>query len=127
VSQASRRSKLEKQLAALEFEFRQDLAAALRRCQAGEIGLFGRHDLFEESRWLTLSAVGRDLTERGDRIADLRRDLGLPELELAGRFNAYRALRGANIPGDPKLDSQFLREIEDDLAVAWDAVKSGKR
>ncbi|MHB8153286.1 MAG: hypothetical protein ACYDGW_10760 [Vulcanimicrobiaceae bacterium] len=53
-----------------------------------------------------------ELTELAEEIERLRVLLGFAEpFALAERFDHYCALRGANVPGEPKLAKQFLAEI----------------
>jgi hypothetical protein len=59
------------------------------------------------------SSDARELLARADEIAELRAHLGFVEASpLVERFLAYRAMRGSNVPGEPKLAMQFLDEIE---------------
>ena len=52
------------------------------------------------------------LIEDGDEIENLRRELGLTEpFHPFKRFLEYRQMRGSNVPGEPKLAMQFLKEL----------------
>jgi hypothetical protein len=112
VSKASRTSKLEQRLGQLEVAFRNRLLAALKRAECGALGLFGHHDLFEESRWLPDAMEGQELVTLGQEIADLRARLGMEQFELLDRFLAYRGQVGPNAPGDSNLALKFLNETD---------------
>jgi len=119
VATSTRRERLQRDLARLEAEFRERLLRALRACSAGAWGLFGQND---ESYQAALgasalrrfeSADARDLTEMVTQIEHLRAHLGYAEPnQLCERFKAHRALRGPNVPGEPKLAKSLLEELE---------------
>jgi hypothetical protein len=118
VTSDARRERLQRDLERLEAEFRERLLAALRKCAAGVWGLFGQNDdscraSFRTTSLKRLESVdARDLTEMETQIEHLRARLGYAGPHpLCERFEAYRAFRGSNVPGEPKLARMFLEEL----------------
>ena len=108
MSRSSRQSKSECRLAQLETEFVEKLVTALRECAAGRWGVFGQND-----RVFSVRSSGPELVALGEKIRELRAELGRLEVfEPYQRFLHYRAMRGPNIPGEPKLATLLLQEIE---------------
>ena len=93
----------------LEAEFEQSLIPVLKECAAGRCGLFGQNECFEERRYLDWPAA-EDLKRRAKQIRILCAEFGRPN-SVVERFLHYCALRGANVPGEPKLADAFLDEI----------------
>jgi hypothetical protein len=54
---------------------------------------------------------GQHLKEIALQIRSLRGEFGRPN-QLVERFLHYFSMRGANIPGEPKLAKAFLDEIQ---------------
>ncbi len=109
MSRSSRQSKAEARLTQLETEFVQKLTAALRDCAKGRWGLFGQND-----HLLRLKSPAPEFIALGEAIRGLRAELGFSEpFALYERFLHYRAMRGANVPGEPKLAAALLAELED--------------
>lgn len=113
---ANSRQSLESDLTRLEAEFKTLLVAALEGCASGAWGLFGQNDHVAignpHLKELYASTAASELTELAEEIERLRVLLGFAEpFALAERFDHYCALRGANVPGEPKLAKQFLAEI----------------
>lgn len=109
MSRAARRQKSVAQLRSLEEQFSTDLIAALRECAAGAWGMFGQNDLVIE--WSRPKIVDK-LIQDGDEIEELRRELGFTEpFQPFKRFLELRQMRGSNVPGEPKLAMQFLKEL----------------
>jgi hypothetical protein len=109
MSRAARRQKSEAQLRSLEEQFSSDLIAALRECAAGTWGLFGTNDLVIE---MSRPKIVDKLVEDADEIEALRRELGFTEpFYPCQRFLEFRQMRGSNVPGEPKLAMQFLKEL----------------
>lgn len=107
---ASKRSRIQdRRLVELEDEFKQSLIQVLKECAAGRWGLFGQNDHAEEGRYLSWS-VAENLRRRAKQIHILRLEFGQPN-SLVERFLHYCSLRGANVPGEPKLAKAFLDEI----------------
>ncbi len=106
----ARREKLEKELSALEAQYRDVLVAALTRCAEGAWGLFGQNDHlagapFTKSEASNLLALGKE-------IEALRNRLGLSEpFALHIRFLAERGRQHANRLGEPKLARNWLDEL----------------
>jgi hypothetical protein len=110
VSRSSRRQKTETQLRVLEEQFVADLIAALKECAAGRWGLFGQNDLVID---ISRPKVVEKLLEEGEEIEVLRRELGVTEsFHPFKRFLEFRQMRGSNVPGEPKLAMQFLKELQ---------------
>jgi hypothetical protein len=109
-SDASKRARIQKsRLDDLEAEFEQSLIRVLKECAAGRWGLFGQNEHLEERRYLHWPAA-EDLRRRAKQIHILRAEFGQPN-SVVERFLHYCALRGANVPGEPKLAKAFLDEI----------------
>lgn len=107
---ASKRSRIQNsRLDELEAEFNQSLIQVLKECAAGRWGLFGQNDHLGESRYLSWP-VAEDLRRRAKQIHILRLEFGQPN-SLVERFLHYCSMRGANVPGEPKLAKAFLDEI----------------
>ena len=105
-----KRSRIQKsRLDELEAEFEQSLIPVLKECAAGRWGLFGQNEHLEERRYLHWPAA-EDLKRRANQIHILRAEFGQPN-SVVERFLHYCALRGANVPGEPKLAKAFLDEI----------------
>jgi hypothetical protein len=92
--------------------------ASLRKCAAGTWGLFGQNDDSYAAAFGTksldhfVSNDVRELVEMVGQIETIRARLGYAEPHpLCQRFKAYRALRGQNVPGEPKLAKAFFDEI----------------
>jgi hypothetical protein len=82
----------------------------LKECAAGRWGLFGQNDHFDESKYLYWPDA-EHLKEMAREISLIRNDLGEPNQQVE-RFLHYCSLRGANVPGEPKLAQSFLTELE---------------
>lgn len=113
---ANARKSLEGELKLLEASYKSLLAAALERCASGAWGLFGQNDRVAEAnpnlKSLYRSADVEELLEMASEIKRVRDVLGYTEsYALCERFDQYRAMKGANVPGEPKLAKQFLSEI----------------
>ena len=99
----------EQRLDDLESDFRPLLLSCLDECGNGRWGLFGQNDSAEAARYLQWEDVQR-LKEMAFQIRALRTEFGQPN-PLVERFLHYCSLRGANIPGEPKLAKTLLDEI----------------
>ena len=113
---ANARERIDANLRGLQEEFKTLLLAALQRCAAGTWGLFGQNDHVAAAnpnlRGICTSADAEALREVASEIRRLRDRLGFSEpYILCERFEYYRAIRGANAPGEPKLAKQFLSEL----------------
>jgi hypothetical protein len=106
----TRRPINEQRLDELEREFRPLLLSCLEKCGAGRYGLFGQNDSQELARYYQWDDAQR-LKEIANAVRTLRREFGQPN-PLVDRFMHYCSLRGANIPGEPKLAKAFLDEIQ---------------
>ena len=116
---AKTRESLEAELKRLEASFKSLLVAALERCANGAWGLFGQNDWITEAnpnlKSLHRSADAEELIEMASEIKRVRDILGYTEsYALCDRFSQYRAMKGANVPGEPKLAKQFLSDISAD-------------
>ena len=101
MSKASRHSKSEARLAQLETEFVEKLVIALRECEAGRWGLFGQNDQVFSVRGGGPKSVNCVPNSASFRVSTPYQ-----------RFLHYRAMRGPNTPGEPKLATLLLREID---------------
>ena len=100
----------EQRLDDLESEFRPLLVSCLEECRNGRWGLFGQNDGVESAKYL-LWEDGKHLKEIALQIRSLRAEFGRPN-PLVDRFLHYSSLRGANVPGEPKLAHALLDEIK---------------
>ena len=96
-------------LAELEAEFELSLIPVLKECAAGRWGLFGQNEHSEGNKYLHWTAA-EDLKRCAKQIHVLRADFGQPNFAVE-RFLHYCSLRGANVPGEPKLAKVLLDEI----------------
>ena len=108
MSRATRLAKREADLASLEHTFRECLVVALSDAIGGAWGLFGQNDTIH------CSVAAEELLSLGSEIGEARTELGLGPFELLERFKWYRALRGSNDLGEPKLAVRLLAEIEEE-------------
>ncbi len=99
-----------RRLETLEHDYRDLLLAALRDCAAGCWGLLGANDDCQGAAAYR-PAVVDELLDRGAQIDALRSRAGLEDLPLHQRLLNERALRGANLPGEPKRATAWLAEI----------------
>jgi len=99
----------EQKLDELESDFRPLLVSCLEECGNGRWGLFGQNDSPEAAKYLHWED-GRHLNEIALHIRSLRTEFGQPN-PLVERFLHYCSLRGANVPGEPKLAKALLDEI----------------
>lgn len=107
---ASKRARIQQhRLAELEAEFEQTLIPALKECAAGRWGLFGQNEHSEGTKYLHWTAAD-DLKHRAKQIHILRAQFGQAN-SVVERFLHYCSLRGANVPGEPKLARTLLNEI----------------
>ena len=106
----TRRPIKEQRLDDLESDFRPRLIACLEECYRGRWGLFGQNDSPEVVKYYEWDE-GQRLKEIAFEVRALREEFGEPN-PLAERFLHYCSLRGANIPGEPKLAKVFLDEIQ---------------
>ncbi len=99
----------EQRLDDLENDFGRLLVSCLEECGNGRWGLFGQNERQEPGKYYQWDE-GHRLKETALQIRSLRAEFGLPN-PLAERFLYFCSLRGANIPGEPKLAKEFLEEI----------------
>ena len=100
----------QRRLEGLEAEFRSLLPGVLRQCADGRWGLFGQNDHPDGSKYLfwaeaeQLKSMAREIRSIGLEFGESN-----PQVE---RFLHYCSLRGANIPGEPKIAQSLLDEVE---------------
>lgn len=112
----TRKSNIQKRrLQGLESEFRLLLPPVLKQCAGGRWGLFGQNDHVEESKYLHWSEA-EQLKNMAHEIRSIRQDFGQTD-PLVERFLHYCSLRGANMPGEPKLARLLLDEVERGLSA----------
>ncbi len=99
----------------MEPEFRSLLPRLLKQCAAGRWGLFGQNDHLDESKYLYWPEA-EQLKNMAREIRSIRQDFGEtnPQVE---RSLHYCSLRGANVPGEPKLAQSLLDEVESGLSA----------
>ena len=105
-----RRSKAQaKKLGEMESEFLALLIRCLGDCAQGRWGLFGQND--------PLPGTGARKWSEADRLKELAREIQAvrnqagDSNEVCARFLDLCALRGPQVPGEPKLAAAFLAEI----------------
>jgi hypothetical protein len=110
----SKRKKIrERRLVEVESEFRSLLLSCLCECARGRYGLFGQNDhLDPEGRYWGWPEARR-LKDLAEEIRLNRHEFGQPN-ESCERFLHLCSLRGANVPGEPKLAAEFLTKIQSD-------------
>src|SRR5262245_22757735 len=109
----ARTAGLERELKSLEAEFRYKLVIALRRCASGYWGLFGQRDLVEPELSRRFRPPELDeLLSSGQAIEDIRDNLCVPDVfPLFERLKRMRAMKGANVLGEPRLAREWLAEL----------------
>lgn len=110
------RSSNDRRLAALEAHYRTTLIAALERCAAGAIGLFGHNDYALRNHPALADRLRPpeldELLSVGDEITGLRVRLGYPDrFGLHERLLLMRRPPDANAPGEAKQARMWLHEL----------------
>lgn len=112
MSKASRLAKREREVTQMEVRFASRLRDELEACVNGRWGLLGQNDGISGEA-MPGSRAARELLALLDEIDEARNEMGyLEPFELGERFKSYRSMRGANVPGEPKLAARLLSEIE---------------
>jgi len=110
----TKRSKiLRRRLDAIESKFAPLLFSCLRTCAEGRWGLLGQNDHFVEAQWLYWPAAEK-LRALALEIRSIRAEVG-GQNEMCERFLALCPLRGANVPGEPRLAAIFLADWSDQI------------
>jgi hypothetical protein len=99
------RASAQRQLDALEVSYRELLLAALRKCAAGQWGLFAHN------RFRLPDRTVDELPELGSTIERMRGRLGLEPFPLHERLQTMRSSHDSNTPGEPKRARQWLDEL----------------
>ena len=108
----SKREKIrEARLAEAEDEFRPLLVSCLRECARGRWGLFGQNGQLDPEGRLWIWPEAQRLRDLAGEIRSLRQEFGQINSECE-RFLQLCSLRGSNVPGEPKLASEFLADID---------------
>lgn len=94
----------------LESDFPSLLTSCLEKCRSGRWGLFGQNDDSDAARYLHWEDA-KHLKQIALQIHALRAKFGRPH-PLVERFLYYCSLRGANVPGEPRLATAFFDEIQ---------------
>jgi hypothetical protein len=97
-------------LSQLEAEFEPLLLLCLQQSANGRYGLFGQNDHLDPEHRYWNWPEARRVIEMAEEIRALRSEAGEVN-SLAERLLHSRSLRGPNIPGEPKLANEFLREL----------------
>src|SRR5215472_10917676 len=100
----------QQRLEELEHEFSPLLVACLHECSRGRWGLFEQNYGAEAEKYLRWEEA-LHLKEIADEIHALRAEFGQPNA-LVERYLHYHSQRGPNVPGEPKLATAFLSEIQ---------------
>ena len=107
----SQRSRAEQhRLDQLESEFTTLLLPVLKECAAGRWGLFGQNDSLDQPNKYFWWTDAQQVKELAREIHALCEEFGQPN-PLVERYLHLCSLRGANVPGEPKLARALLDEI----------------
>ena len=87
------------------------LLACLGECARGRWGLFGQHDHLDPERRYCAWPEAKRLKSLAREIGSIRLELG-QVTELSERFLQLCSSRGANVPGEPRLASEFRKRYE---------------
>ena len=110
---------MEDRLDGLEQDYLNRLVEALRQCQNGRWGVFGRNDHLYK-----VDSPTDELVTLGALIRALRNELGIVDaFKPHERFLHYRSIRGPNAPGEPRLAEAFLDELGFPSSVQIDEVR----
>ncbi len=106
----SRRTRVQEHtLTERESEFEPLLISCLQQCANGRWGLFGQNDHLDPERHWPEAAR---LKELAVEIHSIRSKFGLPSVHVE-RFLHFCSLKGANVPGEPRLARKLLDEFDD--------------
>jgi len=106
----SKRKEIQQQrLEALELEYRVLFPRMLEECAAGRWGLFGQNDQRAANQYLRWPEAER-FKDLASEIKLIRDDSG-EQNEVLERFLHCCSLRGANVPGEPRLAQSLLAEL----------------
>ena len=112
----NKRSRIQqRRLDELEADFQRLLLPALKQSAAGRWGLFGQNESLESAMYLRWDQADH-LKQSAKQIHALREEFGQPN-PLVERFLYYSSLRGANVPGEPRLAKSLLEEIASGLTM----------
>jgi hypothetical protein len=100
----------EKNLIEIERDFHPLLLACLRQCAQGRYGLFGQNDHVEHAERYWNWPEAKRLKVLAEQIKSIRAEVGQTN-ETCERFLHLCSLRGANVPGEPKLATEFLADL----------------
>lgn len=107
----------EMRLAEIEGEFLLLLRSCLRICAQGRYGLFGQNDLADpDGRYFGWPEAKR-LKGLALEIKSIRLESGQKN-ESCERFLQLCLLQGPNVPGEPRLATEFLAEIDREIDAA---------
>ena len=107
----SKRSRIQlNRLKELEADFEKLLVPVLEECAGGRWGLFGQNDHPDGSKYFFDWPAADELKDRAKQIRTLQEEFGQSN-SLVERFLNYCSLRGANVPGEPKLAKALLDRI----------------
>ncbi|HEU0123831.1 MAG TPA: hypothetical protein VFQ91_25085 [Bryobacteraceae bacterium] len=105
-----RRQKIKsKVLDQIESEFHPLLIVCLQQCAEGRWGQFGQNDRLHDSRWLAWPEASR-LKQLAQEVKAAHEETGTQN-DVRNRFLALCALRGPNVPGEPRLAATLLLEM----------------
>ena len=100
-----------KRLGRIESEFHPLLVSCLRQCAEGRWGLFGQNDELPDAHWLHWPEANR-LKQLAQEIKAAHDETGTRNDECE-RFLMLCALRGPNVPGEPKMAAALLAEMDE--------------
>jgi hypothetical protein len=112
----SRQEKIERELAVAEADFLSKLLAALKRCAAGQWGLFDQNDHVDLPQRMVDQAYeqsgARELMDLGREIQAFRTRLGIAEpFPLFARLLELRSRKTSNDLGEAKQAQAWLKEL----------------
>jgi hypothetical protein len=100
----------EMRLAEIEEEFRELLLSCLRQCAAGRWGLFGQNDHIDNYELYYGWPEAKRLRGLAQELRSIQIEFGQAN-KTCELFLELCALRGQNVPGEPKLAAEFLAKI----------------
>jgi hypothetical protein len=101
----------EARLDEMESEFLPLLLSCLRECARGRWGLFGQNDSADPEGRYWVWPEAKRLKELALEIKSIRQEFGQAN-ENCERFLRTCSLCGSNVPGEPRLATAFLADID---------------
>jgi len=101
----------EERLVEIQNEFRPLLISCLKQCAGGRWGLFGQNDQVDHYGRYSGWPEAKHLKDLAQEFRAIQIEFGQTD-ENCERFLRLCTLRGSNVPGEPKLATEFLADID---------------